>query len=285
MKASQIQPENESQSFLFKSPFGFGKTLAAASFALGGPIHLAYWDKKSPIELLTYFKRFGTIGEQILDNIDYDIYGSDNANEYLNKLIKCMDDCRYFAMVNDSLTFMTASAVNWSLNFGKRKGERNIKNILPDFDEWKTETSLVTQCLDISKSLPCHIIWTAHPIPGIKIEGSGASIKVNKVNSLVTYGSKIAGIVPGAFTEIYHFSQQNSWDSSTGKSSKKYIASLEAVGDEFAKSPLLGHFVKEIDFTDKLFFQVWKELLLKSQGVEIKQNATEQPQLKSPWRT
>ncbi len=267
MKASSLLSSKGPYSFLFKGPFGFGKTLAAASFALDGPVHLAYWDKKSPVELTTFFtkKRFGPLAERIMDNIDYDVYDASNAGDYLNKLIGFLSDCRYFAHINDSLTFMTSSAANWSLNFGKQERVfKKLKDIMPDFDEYKVETSLITQCLDLSKKLPCHIIWTAHPLPTTRIEGSGSSMKVTKVNSLVTYGSKVAGIPPGSFTEIYHFSQKANWND--GKSSKQYVVSTEAVGDEFAKSPLLGDYAKEFDITDKLFYAVWKEMLEKSRA-------------------
>lgn len=264
MKASSISLSNVA--FLFKGPFGFGKTLAAASFALEGPVYLSYWDKKSPIELTSFFteKRFGDKAKKILDNIEYDIYSSNNAHEYLNKLIKFQEDCRYVAIINDSLTYMTSAVVNWSLNFGK-KGDREIKKIkeiLPDFDEYKSETSIITQCIDLSRNLPCHVIWTAHPIPSIKVDGSGSSMRVTKVNPIVTYGSKVAGMVPGGFTEIYHFSQETTW-SDTG-SSKRYIVHTDAIGDEFAKSPLLSdNGIKQFDITDRLFYEVWKELTTK----------------------
>lgn len=269
MKASDLKAGGNT-SFLFKGPFGFGKTLAAASFALDGPVYLSYWDKKSPVELTTFFtkKRFGALAEKIMDNITYDVYGSENANDYLNKLIELVQDCRYTAVINDSVTFMTSAAVGWSLNFGKdRRIPKKIKDVLPDWDEYKVETSLVTQCIDLSKKLPCHVIWTAHPLPSTKIEGAGSSIRVSKINSIVSYGSKVAGIIPGSFTEIYHFTQQSNW-SSEGKSSKRFMVSTEAIGDEFAKSPLLGDFVKEFDITDKLFYQVWKDLIKQSIGIE-----------------
>ena len=254
MRASDLQLGSP-QSMLFKGPFGFGKTLAAASFALEGPVYLSYWDKKRPIELLTFFKQYGEKGQKILDNIEFDVYSSENANEYLNWLIDHVRDCRYSAIINDSLTFMTAGAVNWSMNFGKdAKMKKKIKDVLPDWDEYKVETSLVTQCIDISRKLPCHVIWTAHPLPTTKVEGGASSMRVSKVNSLVSYGSKVAGIVPGSFTEIYHFSQQSNWDGTSGKSSKRYVAMLDSIGDEFAKSPLLGHTIKDIDFSDSLLY-------------------------------
>lgn len=262
MKASDLEPDSKI-SFLFKAPPGYGKTLAAASFALEGPTYIAYFDKQKPIELLTYFRKFGEKGQKILDNIEYDIYGGHNAHEYLNKIISLSRDCRYTTVITDSVTNLTASAVNWSLGFRDKAGKKDKINkdapaMIPDFDEYKVETSLISQALDLQKGFPCNIIWTAHPLPGIKIEGSGASIRVTKVNPIVTYGTKVAGMIPGNFTEIYHFSQQADWGSD-GKYSKKFMVNLEAVGDEYAKSPILGDHFKELDITNKLFYEVWKE--------------------------
>ena len=275
MKASQISLDSHN-SFLFKGSPGFGKTLAAASFAVEGPIYIAYFDKKKPVELVTFFteKRFGSLAAKILDNIEYDIYGGVNAHEYLNKVISFTKDCRYTTFITDSVTTLTASAVNWSLGFrDPKKGKTDKINkdaplMIPDFDEYKVETSLVTQAIDISKTLPCNVIWIAHPLPGIKIEGSGASIKVTKTNPIVTYGTKVAGMIPGSFTEIYNFSKQTSFADGTTK--LKYLVSTEAIGDDYAKSPLLGDYVKEFDITDKLFYHVWKELLDKGRGIEPK---------------
>ena len=282
-KASSITIPNNI-SFLFKSSPGFGKTLAAASFAIEGPVYLAYWDKSSPVELTTYFteKRFGSLAKRILDNIEYDIYGSDNANAYLNKLIDFASDCRYFAVINDSITLMTAGAVNWSMNFGKDpKLKKKIKDVLPDWDEYKVETSLVSQCIDLCKKLPCHSIWTAHPLSSVSLSGSGSSMKVTRTNPIVSYGTKVASMITGSFTEIYHFSQQS--DYSDGVSSKKFIVNTEAVGDEFAKSPLLGDYVKEFDITGQLFYTVWKKLLDESRGIEQTPEQNTQPSIYNPF--
>lgn len=295
-KASDIRPDTY-LSFLFKGAPGFGKTLAAASFALQGPTYIAYFDKKKPIELLTFFtkKRFGDKAQKILDNIDYDIYGSNNANEYLNKMMQFAKDCRYVNVITDSVTNLTSAAVNWSLGFrggGKRDPkDKNSQAMIPDFDEYKVETSLVAQALDLSKTISANVIWIAHPLPSIKIEGSGVSIKVTKTNPIVTYGSKVAGMIPGNFTEIYHFSQVSQWDSNSGKSSKRFVVNLEAIGDEFAKSPLLGDTIKEIDYTDKLFYEVWKESYEKVFSTITEQTEKETittpqtiPNFTSPWK-
>lgn len=259
MKASDIVVESQT-SILFKGSYGHGKTLAAASFALEGPIWIAYWDKKKPIELQNFFYKI-IKRPDLLDRIEYDVYGANNANQYLNKLIDLSKDCRYFAVINDSITQMTSGAVNWSLNFNDdRKGGKKLK-IIPDFDEYKVETSLVTQSLDICRNLPCHVIWTCHPIPSIKIEGSGASMKVTKTNPIVTYGSKVAGIVPGNFSEIYHFSKLTGWDPNSGKSSTRYLVDTDAIGDDFAKSNI--GLTGQMDITDVMFYDVWKERVVK----------------------
>lgn len=255
MKLTDLSATSGYMSFLFKAPPGFGKTIAAASFAKLGPVWLAYWDKKQPIELINFFKKHCP---EVLHNIEYDVYGASNANEYLNKLFKIQRDCRYVACINDSVTNMTAGAVNWSLGFRDAgKKDKGKDRIVPDWDEYKVETSLVTQALDIVTNLPCHIIWTAHPVPGVKVEGSGAGIKVTKVNPIVSYGSKVAGILPGRFSEIYQFSKRSEWDAVAGKSKVQYFVSTEQVGDEYAKSNIGLNC--EMDITDKLFYDVWKE--------------------------
>lgn len=255
MKASNISLDNNI-SMLLKGPWGFGKTLAAASFALDGPVYLAYWDKKSPIELVDFFGRMGLQGQKILNNIEYDVYGAHNANEYLNKVIELSKNNRYFAVITDSVTNMTSGAVNWSLSFRDDRKNKDKLKIIPDFDEYKVETSLVTQSLDLFRTMACHVIWIAHPVPSLKIEGSGNSIKITKTNPIVTYGSKVAAIVPGNFSEIYHFGKSSDWNATTGKSTVKYIVSTDSVGDDYAKSNI--GLTGDIDITNQLFYEVWK---------------------------
>ena len=250
---------NDYISILLKGPWGFGKTIAAASFAVEGPVFIAYWDKKGPIELVQFFKKHRP---SLLSQIEYEVYGAHNANEYLNKMISMSKNCPYIAVINDSITNMTSGAVNWSLGFKDTK-DKNKDKILPSFDEYKVETSLVTQALDIMTTMPCHAIWTCHPVPSLKMEGTGSSMKVSKVNNIVTYGSKVAGIIPGKFSEIYHFSKLSDW--STGKARIKYLVSTEAVGDDYAKSNIGLN--AEMDITDQLFYEVWKEAI---KNMEVK---------------
>jgi len=264
-KAIDIQPDSYNQ-ILMKGGPGFGKTLAAATFAIEGPVHISYFDKKKPVELTTFFtkERFGDKAERILRNIEYTVYGAGNANDYLNRLIQMQqqNNCRWFADITDSTTSLTSAAVNWSSLFGDSKGKdvKNVEEIIPGFDDYKVETALVTQALDLYQNLPCHVIWTAHPLPSIKIEGSGRNMKVTKTNPIVTYGAKVAGIIPGRFTEIYHFAQENEWDSVKMRNNKKFIVRFESGDDDYAKSSIFtGSDIREIDVTNKLFYEVWQE--------------------------
>jgi hypothetical protein len=263
MKASELTLGGNT-SFLFKGPPGFGKTLAACSFALDGPIFLAYFDKKEPIEILTFFKAINRT--DLLDRIEYECYSSQNAHQYLNKLADLAKPghCRYVAVITDSLTALTSAAVNWSIGFRNAKPKTDKLNssamqMKPEMEEYQVETGFVNQAIDICKALPCHIIWTAHPLQGIKMEQSGNTVAVTKTNSLVSVGNKVASGVPGNFTEIYHFTVEKLWDAATGNSVTKRIAVTEAVGDEMAKTAL--GLPAKLDFTDKLFFEVWRDAL------------------------
>ena len=253
MKLEHLTLDNYT-SFLLKGPWGFGKTIAAATFARLGPVFLSYWDKKGPIELMQFLK---VHAPELIRNIEYEVYGATNAGAYLEKMIAFQKDCRYAAVINDSVTTMTSAAVNWSLawrNTGKKNPSKD--KIIPDWDEYKVETSLVAQALDMCRTLPCHVIWIAHPVASIKIEGSGSSVKVSKVNPIVTYGSKVASIIPGQFSEIYHFSKRSEWNSQKGKADIQYFVSTQQVGDDYAKSNI--GLDCEMDITNKLFYDVWK---------------------------
>lgn len=266
-KASDLTVNN--LSFLFKGSPGSFKTGAVASFAAGGPVRLNYFDKSKPVELVHFLTHIIKRPE-LLANIDYKVYSAPNAHEYLNDLAELTRRCDYFAVATDSVTSMTASAVNWSLGFrnpaGAKKDPLNSKAVLmiPDFDEYKVETSYITQALDISRTLPCHIIWTAHPLSKMNISGGqsgavGDKMKITKSNSIVSYGSKVADLIPGQFIEIYHFNKQSEWDAKIGATKMKGIVSTKAVGDEYAKSAL--NLPDEFDITDRLFYEVWSELL------------------------
>jgi hypothetical protein len=218
-------------------------------------------DKRTPIELLTFFKKHRP---DLLDNINYDVYGASNANEYLNKLFDFQDHgCPYVALITDSVTFMTSGAVNWSMGFRggpqKDKGSRDKDGhkLIPDFDEYKVETSLASQAMDITKTLPVFNIWTAHPLPKLDVKGSGNTMSISKSTTIVSYGQKVGAMIPGGFSEIYHFGRRI--DYNTNPTTNRRIVMTDMIGDDFAKTSL--NLPKEFDITDRLFAEVWKELV------------------------
>jgi hypothetical protein len=254
---------------LLKGANGMGKTIAACTFASEGPIYVFDFDGRM-LPVLTFFKKHCP---ELLDNVNYDTYSSHNANEFLNKLIGFSKDCPYRAVITDSITSLTASAVNWSLGFRSPKARKSDgPNLIPDFDSYKVETSLVSQALDIMKTLSCHVIVTAHPLPSLSMTGSGGSMIVSKVVSIVSYGQKVGAIVPGYFNEIYHFARRVDFNDNTNKR----VVFTDQIGDDFAKTAL--DIPGEFDITNKLFYSVWKDLLDKG---DTKQPSKE-PQAPKP---
>ncbi len=280
-KASDLKPTSKA-SILLKSPFGFGKTIAACSMAVDGPIFLAYWDKKEPIELLAYYKKHRP---EVLKNIEYEVYGANNANEFLNFLIREYKNPQFYGIINDSVTFMTTGAVNWSMGFRDPKGGQKDKvsggpKLIPDFDEYKVETSLVTQCLDICKELKSNTIWTAHPLPSLKVEGSGNSIRVSTVKNIVSYGQKVGAMVPGGFTEVYNLGLTT--DYSVNPIKTKRVIITESIGEDFAKTSL--GLPRELDITNKLFWEVWKEALASLESSPKEEEKKEETSWKPVWK-
>lgn len=244
---------------LFKGPFGIGKTIAACSWAVEGPIYLAYIDKKKPLELIWYKKH----RPKLLANITYDQYGSNNIYKLLNKFVEfTLRGCPYVAVIIDSVTTLTSSAVNWSMGFRDIKSgfkrdplNNEAPQTIPSFDEYKVETSMVSQLLDLCKLLPCTVIWVGHPLPQMIIQPGSSPTSVGSITkqtNIVSYGQKAGALVGGQFTEVYHF----------GRQVDKRIVWTDMVGDDYAKTSLF--LPQNFDITNKLFYEVWKPLVDKS---------------------
>lgn len=279
MKASDIEPD-KNVSILMKSDPGLGKTIAACSFAIFGDVYLAYFDKRVPIEVLTFFKRYRP---DLLERIHYDSYSAPNCHEFYNWLVRQQKNPgQYAAIIVDSVTNFTSAAVNWSLF--EKKLTKSDEMFLPQFDEYKVETSMITQCLDMCKSQPWFNIWTAHPLPKLDIKGSSRSMSVTTSQSLVSYGNKVGALIPGQFMEIYHFGR--TYDG------KRFIYT-DMVGNDFAKTSL--NLPKQFDITvnsptDQLFAEKWRDAVNTSMGllmekkVEVPNGTVVNPFAKTyPW--
>lgn len=261
-KATDIKPD-QNVSILFKSPPGFGKTIAACSLAVYGDIWLAYFDKKVPIEVFNFYKHFRP---ELLDRITYESYTAANANKYLNDLdnICTREPGRYVGLITDSVTTLTTASINWSMSFRGNRGpvENTLvgsEKMIPGFDDYKVETNYAAQALDMTSSYPGFNIWTAHPLTSMDVKGGDAG-KISSVSTkqtLVSYGNKVGQLVPGRFQEIYHFARQG----------VKRVAWTDAFGDDYAKTSYFG-LPKMLDITDQLFFEVWRAEIIKLMEVQ-----------------
>lgn len=191
---------------LFISDNGNGKTVAAASFP--GPIKFFDFDGRMKPVKKFYPNR---------TDIDYDIVGMEETRPGPNwpgslglmdfcKVYEDLQDyCPWNTIVVDSLTAMTATIVAFQLGIKgtQGKGKKLSSGIqVPSWDEFNGETSVVQQVLDISKVLPCNVIFTAHPVDK-SVDMGGGTLK--KARSIAAYGTKTPSLVPIYFDEIYQF--------------------------------------------------------------------------------
>ena len=249
MRANLIVPD-KNISILLKGTPGIGKTIAATSFCIFGDVYLAYFDKRTPVELVGFYKKIGR--PELLERIEWDAFGSGNANEYLNRLIKLSrEPGKYVAIITDSVTNLTSAAVNWSLSFRdpKKTKKSDDQFLIPDFDQYKCETSLASQALDLCKLIPGYSIWVAHPLPKLEVSGSGSNMTVTRSSTLVSYGQKVGAMIPGSFTEVYHF----------GRQVEKRIVFTDMIGDDYAKTSF--NLPQSFNITNRLFAEVWKGLM------------------------
>lgn len=229
---------------MLKGENGSGKTVLAASFP--GPIKFFMFDG-SKLDVVKMFFPNRT-------DIEYDIYGPRktrfrDANgqvvdiksllQFADEFNALQDSCPYATIVIDSFTSFSVTCVTFQLdvrsnstddkkNTQKSKGGLTI----PDFDEYKGETTLVTQTLDVSKVLPCNVIWTAHPLPKLDTAGSGNSMRVNKTTSIAAYGAKTAAMAPSYFNEVWHLEVQGAGNN------RQRVVHTQTIGDQFAKTAL-----------------------------------------------
>lgn len=253
---------------MLKGDNGSGKTVLAGSFP--GPIKFYMFDG-SKLDILKRFYPKRT-------DIEYDIYGPRRTRfrdpmtgqvtdiksllDFADEFNRLQDRCDYATIVIDSFTSFSVTCVTFQLDVRSTGGEKESKIlpnkskgglVIPDFDEYKGETTLVTQSLDVSKVLPCNVIWTAHPLPKLETSGQGAGMKVAKTTSIAAYGAKTAAMAPGYFNEVWHLEAR-----SAGGEVQR-IVHTATVGDQFAKTalPLPGAF----DITNKAGFGEVKKFL------------------------
>ena len=221
---------------LFIGAQGTGKTVAAASFP--GPIMFYDFDgRMEPV------KRFFPNRE----DIEYKVVGAYPAprgrydvipfDEFCNEFESLQDRCDYATVVVDSITSYTATVVRWQLNRkAKNKGKRLADFInVPTWDEFNGECQAVIETIELAKILPCHIIFTAHPVDKTEvIVGGGENGKdlVRKSQSITAFGNKTPSFVPNYFNEIYNFTKER------GNQGLDYIVTTQASETTLCKTAL-----------------------------------------------
>lgn len=238
---------------LFVGVNGTGKTIAAASFPGQGLI--LDWDGRvDPVKLFYPEKRveYHTIG------LEGDTRpGVLGFTEGMKKIEDLQDRCPYDWVAFDSYTSYSAVAILHQMGVHSADVKRTKGGLaIPDWDEYKGETGVMLQILEILKILPCHVIVTAHPVSSAKTTkqtGSTNDILASMIkgSSLATYGWKTVSILPNYFNEMYYF--YNEASNQIGQKVDRKIQTV-AAGEIVAKTAL--PLPPTMDVTDKPFYNV-----------------------------
>lgn len=234
---------------LFIGNQGTGKTVAAASFP--GPIMFyAFDDRMAPVKRFypnrkdIQYKTVGAYPSRRRDYIDF--------RTFCDEFEAFQDRCDFATVVVDSLTSYTATVVRYCLNKkGKDKG-RHLAGFIevPTWDEFNAEAQAVVETIEISKILPAHIIFTAHPVDKTEILKSGGEELVRKTQSITAFGNKTPSFVPPYFDEIYNFRKMNAGG---GQDPRRFVT-CQAGEDVLCKTAL--PIPNEMEITNQPFFKI-----------------------------
>lgn len=244
---------------LFIGVNGTGKTIAAASFP--EPILILDFDGRvAPVRFFYPNKtdiEYWTVG---LDgDTRRDVIG---FTEFCDKMEKLQDNCPYETVVVDSYTSYSAVAVLHQMGMRGEDVKKTKGGLpIPDWDEYKGETGVALQILEIAKILPSHFIMTAHPVSAAKTTKQGGSANevlasIIKGSSLATYGWKTPSFLPNYFNEMYYFF--NDVSGQMGQEVRRKIQTV-SVGEIVAKTALPLPAI--IDVTNKPLYPVLQAIL------------------------
>jgi hypothetical protein len=81
---------------------------------------------------------------------------------------------------------------------------------VPSWDEFNGEAMIISRLLDVAKTLPCHVIFTAHPVTTADLVKAAKGEQGATKDSILSFGIKAPGLIPGYFNEIYTMDIENS---------------------------------------------------------------------------
>ena len=238
-------------------PNGTGKSIAIASWMDLGSVYFFDFDGRMN-SVANWYKKRGLKSGQLL----YDTYGPENLYDAVIKMKEFTQSCPHAAIVIDSFTAATITAVTFSM-YRRMAGGQGSKDypkltkgdmLVPDWDEWNGEAMYVTMLLDMCKQIAARgtaVFWTGHPVQRMNIKLEGRTQVITYQTKLAAFGHKSDSLVPIYFNEIYAF--YNETDLSTGKISR--ICQTQPFGEIAAKTAL--DLPVKLDWTDANFHQVF----------------------------
>ena len=222
------------------------------------------WDFDGRVEPVTAFYPKRT-------DIDYWTVGLDGDarqdvigfTDFCARFTRLQDTCPYETVILDSYTAYSATCINHQMGFRKQDELKMTKGGLPipDWDEFKGETSVMLKILEIAKILPCNFICTAHPVTRArttKQQGSVNEVLASMVraSTFATYGWKTDSFLPNYFNEIYYFHTDVSSQVATPN---KYMVQTVSAGEIVAKTAL--PLPPTFEITGVPFFPVLQKIL------------------------
>lgn len=244
---------------LFVGPNGSGKTIAAASFP--GPIMI--WDFDGRVEPIKKFFpgrddiEYWTVG--LDDNARRDVIG---FKTWCARFEALQDNCPYETIIIDSYTAYSATAVFHQMGMHDSDVKRTKGGLpIPDWDEYKGETGVFLQTLEIAKILPCNVIVTAHPVSKAQTKKQGGSTNevlasMIRASTLATYGWKTDSFLPNYFNEMYYFHTDVT---SQVAMANRYLVQTVSAGEIVAKTALPLPAI--IDISMKPFYSILQVIL------------------------
>lgn len=238
---------------LFVGVTGVGKTIAAASF----PTPMMIYDFDDRIEPVSKF-----YPDRDIDYKAVVAFAPKQRSDAIGFLDFCkefqdlQDYCPYETVVIDSFTSLSNCSIQFQLgqNVDVKKNKGGIE--IPFMDEYKGETQVASQLMEAMKNLPCHVIFTAHPINKLMMTKPGEMESMRQYRSIVAHGTKTPSIVPNYFNEQYYF--YTSDVTQMGQTPRRMVCTMQT-GDILAKTALPIPPVFEI--TDKPLYGVLQSFL------------------------
>lgn len=262
---------------LYTGANGSGKSIAIGSWKKRGSIYYFDFDGRMA-SVANYYQQRGLKRGQL----EYDTYGPHNLYDSMQKLDSFLDYCPHAAIVIDSFTAVTVSAVTFSLKRRAGKGGNYLPTtskgdmVIPDWDEFKGETVCVTQMLDLCKAIAAKgvaVFWTAHPVITTKIESgnksTGEKDKYGKQVRYAAYGFKTDSLLPIYFNEIYYFT--TSWDWSEQRNER---ICLTQPSQDIVHPKTALNLPVEIKWTDSDFYDIFSSLAI--EGHKLNQQKGEE---------